>query len=279
MMLAKVRALAKDHWPRWLLGAAIVIYVGMMGSLFWGYLDPLFNNSDLERQGLDFFSIYEAGHRAIEKGSVYGGLFEPVTPYSTFYRYLPLFAYVFGAPANLIPPWWAYWAWVAFYELLLVATAYATWRMAGRGTWGFVAASMWFVFSPFYQAQYFGPFSFLLGVALFWVGVGVVRAAQSTATVPWAVSLVTKSNSALLGPLFLRIGWWRVLIGGGIAVAINLPYFLWRPADWDFFYNSNFGGLFQSTQRFFAYIPGDLGGPAFVRNVYFLLDSGAKEVP
>ena len=75
----------------------------MMGSLFWGYLDPLFDNSNNQFQAIDFFSIYEAGNRALHNESVYFGNPElsPVVPYAAFYRYLPMFAYTFAVPANV----------------------------------------------------------------------------------------------------------------------------------------------------------------------------------
>ncbi len=267
------------HWPKWLIGAAVAVHFGMMGSLFWGYFDAFFNNSDVERQALDFFSIYEAGHRGLLNDSVYGGTHEPAVPYFTFYRYVPFFAYAFAVPANTLPAWGAYWVWVAFYEVLLALMAYATWRLAGRGTWAYVAATMWFVYTPFYQEQYLGQFSFLMGVALFWIGVALARQREGLATVPWAVSLVTKSSSVLLGPLFVRMGWGRVLIAGVVLILINLPCFLWRPDDWHTFYAINFDSIFSATDRFLAFIPGDLGGPAVVRNAFFLIDTDARQVP
>lgn len=269
----------REHWPRWLLVAAVAVHIAMMGSLFWGYIDSWFNNSDVERQGLDFFSIYEAGHRVLLHGSAYGGPEHPRVPYLTFYRYVPLFAYVFGAPANLLPPWSAYWAWVSINELLLVVMAYATWCLAGRGTWATIGAAMWFVYTPFYQEQYFGQFSFLMGISIFWVGVALVRNSEGLGIVPWAVSLITKTNSALFGPVFVRFGWWRVLVGGAIALAVNLPYFWWRPRDLDYFRDANLSPYTHTALRFFTYIPGDVGGGAFVRNVYFAINTSATQVP
>ena len=124
-------------------------------------------------------------------------------PYSVAYRYVPAFAYMFAAPVSAAPPWWAYWGWVAFNELLLVANAYVTWRIGGRGRWGLIGASMWFMFTPFYLHQYMGQFTFLMATALLWAGIGVVRGREIVAGVPWLASLITKSSTALLSPLGL----------------------------------------------------------------------------
>lgn len=268
-MLRTVSESLKAHWARWILAAAIVLHLLMMGSLFWGYLNPLFDNSDSLRQGIDFFSIYEAGRSAIDNGTLYE--FDPadgdVTPYHVRYRYVPLFAYAFAAPLNAVPPWPAYWGWVAFYELLLVLNAYVTWRIAGRGTWALAAGAMWFSFTPFYLEQYMGQFSFLMATMLFWVGIGVVRGREAVAGLPWVISLVTKSLSGALAPLFFRLGWWRSLVGGALLLGLNIPYFIARPEDLELFYRPNFAGLFSGAeQQFAAFQPGDLGAVAFIRN-------------
>lgn len=268
-----------QQWIWLLLVAAIVVHVLMMGSLFWGYLDPLFDNSNNQFQAIDFFSIYEAGNRALHNVSLYFGGVPLVTPHSTFYRYLPMFAYVFGVPANVLPPWPAYWTWVAFYELLLVANAYTTWRIAESRKWGLIGASMWFVFSPFYLEQYMGQFSFLMATGLFWTGIGIARGREAIAGLPWAVSLIVKSNSAVLLPVFLRLNWWRSVAVGAALVGLNGLYFLFRGRDLRFFYDANIGGFYEDAPvRWANYQPGMLGIVEFVRNSFLALDSTASGV-
>ena len=281
-MLKTVSESLKAHWALWLLGAAIVIHLLMMASLFWGYLNPFFSDSDSLPQGTDFFAIYEAGRSAAENRSLYSYDFfdTSVTPYHQPYRYIPFFAYAFAVPVNALPPWWAYWGWVTLYELLLVANAYATWRIAGRGRWALIGAGMWFVFTPFYLEQYMGQFSFLMATMLFWVGIGVVRGREAVAGLPWLVSLVTKSNSAVLAPLFLRLGWWRSLVGGALLLSLNVPYFIARPDDLELFYRANFPGLLSGAeQQFAAFQPGDLGAVAFIRNSLLTLEPASTGVP
>ena len=271
----------RKPWLWLLLVAAIVIHVLMMGSLFWGYLDPLFDNSNNQLQAIDFFSIYEAGNRALHNESVYFGSpdLSPVVPYAAFYRYLPMFAYTFAVPANALPPWPAYWAWVAFYELLLVANAYTTWRITESRKWGLIGASMWFVFTPFYLEQYMGQFSFLMATGLFWAGIAIARGREAIAGPLWAISLVVKSNSAVLLPVFVRLNWWRSVAAGAALVGLNGFYFLLRTKDIRFFYDANIKGLLTDPPgRIANFQPGTLGVIPFVRNSLMTLDSTASGV-
>ena len=56
--------LAIPQWDRWLLILAILLHALMMGSLFWGYLNSL-SFASAAPKGVDFFSIWEAGHSAL----------------------------------------------------------------------------------------------------------------------------------------------------------------------------------------------------------------------
>lgn len=269
-------------WRHWLLATAVLLHLAMMASLFWGYLDLLFEGTRFDLVGLDFFSIYEAGRRAIENEPLYAGGFGAAVdaPYSVAYRYVPAFAYLFAAPVSTAPPWWAYWGWVAFNELLLVANAYATWRIGGRGTWGVIGAAMWFLFTPFYLHQYLGQFTFIMATALFWVGIGIVRGREIVAGIPWLASLITKSTTVLLGPLFVRLMWWRSLIVAAALALVNIPYFLWRTDEIDLFYRMNVLGLFTEQQdRVVHFNSADHSAPALLRNAFLAFDSSAIDVP
>ncbi len=301
-MPATVLRLLREHWARLLLGGAIFVHLLMMASLFWGYLSPLFSDSDLHRQGIDFFAIYEAGRNVLEGRSVYyyDALDTVATPYHTPYRYVPAFAYAFAVPINAVPAWWAYWGWVAFYELLLVANAYVTWRVGGKGTWALIGAAMWFVFTPFYLEQYMGQFSFLMATALLWVGIGIARGRESVAGPPWLVSLTVKANSALLLPLFLRLGWWRTLGAAIVIGAINMIYFAGRGREFGYLVWLNLNGIIrdvtlrllqyepgpnagyffvESQSRFFQYNPAEQGAVALMRNSLMTLDPTASDMP
>lgn len=265
----------------WLLIAAVLLHALMMGSLFWGYLDSLFYATDRVSKALDFFSIYEAGHSALLNRSVYfysylGG---QRAPYYSHYGYVPFFAYGFGVPANALPPWQAYWGWVAFGEVLLILNSYVTWRVAGKSSWGVIGAAMWFAFSPMYVELYQGQFSLLMATSLLWMGIGLLRRREAMAGASWAASLVIKSTSALVAPLLLRIGWWRALVAAIVAVAINIPYFIWRPGDLSLFWHTSI--LNNSVDHYRAgyslYVPVNHGLLAFIDSIILAFRSGVPQ--
>jgi len=266
------------HWLCLLVVAAIILHFAMMGSLFWGYFDRFLYSADRSLKAVDFFSIYEAGHNVIHGRSVYefhitGGK----APYLSPYRYIPAFAYLLGAPLNLLRPWPAYWAWVALNELLLAVNAYTTWRIAGKSAWGFVGVAMWFLFTPFYVELYLGQFSFLMATALFWTGIGLTRGRELLAGVPWAASLIAKSNSALLTPIFLRLAWWRALAIGAALVSLNAIYFLWRPRDLHTFIGKNFSTA--PGTRITQYWPAQHGLTDFIENTFLAIRSSNVITP
>ncbi len=294
-MKRSLRDRAHMQWPYWLLAAAVLAHLGMMGSLFWGYLDALFDNSHILPQGVDFFAVYEAGHNALENRSVY--YFDradtSITPHHTPYRYLPSVAYVLAVPLNALPAWPAYWSWVSFNELLLVVNAYLTWQVAGKGKWGLIAASMWFAFTPFYVEQYVGQFSFLMATSLLLAGIGFVRGREFLAGVPWAISVVTKSNSVLLLPLFVRVRWWRPIAIMVALLALNVPYYAARSRDFAYFLLQNVDLPFlnyeprpgemrffvEGNHRLFTFSAGEHDLIALFRNSYLAFDSSAVSLP
>ncbi|MEX0786228.1 MAG: glycosyltransferase family 87 protein [Dehalococcoidia bacterium] len=258
----------------------------MIGSLIWGYFDFFIYSVDRTPKGVDFFAIYEAGHSGLEGRSVYEFNLDDIangvtkSPYLSPYRYVPVFAYAVGAPLNALSPWRAYWAWVALNELLLVLNAYVTWRMAEQKTWGTVGVAMWLLFTPFYLELYLGQFSFLMTTALLWTGIGLLRGRELLAAVPWALSLVTKTNSAVLAPVFLRLGWWRALLGGCALLAANGAYFLWRPGDLRTFLDDNFLASFRKPPiRFNEYWPAQHGLTDLIENTYLAVDMTARQTP
>jgi hypothetical protein len=279
---ARLHGVTRINWLVWLLLTAVLLHLLMMGSLFWGYLNPLSYQTHRAGQALDFFSIYEAGHKALLNRSFYDSALGDTmvrTPYHSSYRYVPVFAYGFGVPANALPPWPAYWGWVAFNELLLVVNAYATWRVAGKSSWGVVGAAMWFVFTPIYVEFYDGQFSFLMATFVLWMGIGLLRQKELLTGASWALSLVTKSNTVLVAPMLFRIGWWRALVLGAAVAAVNLPYFIWRPADLEFFWRASVNdSLTHPIFRPMLYTPANHGLLSFFNNAYLASHSAAVDV-
>jgi len=124
----------------------------------------------------------------------------------------------------------------------------------------------------------------VMATLMLWTAAGLMSGSQKGAGVPWALSVLVKSNSALLGPIFLRLRSWRVLsLTGAITVALNLPYFAARPEDFRWFWNLNFGQYTNSAPTAFMQLvrqsAGDLGGISLARTVWLAFDQGAPDIP
>ena len=267
--------------PQSLLIIAIAAHIVMVLSLFFGFLNPLFDNSDLQPKGIDFFSIYQGGVYALDNHPIYSWDVSSEVPYSAPYRYLPFFAYTVAAAFTVLPPWTGYWLWVALNELMLFMNAWLTFRVAPDRRWGFIAAGMWFAFTPLYLELYMGQWSFLMATLMLLTAIALVRGQEFRAGAPWITSIMVKTNSAILGPIFLRAGYWRVLVVAGcLLVALNAPYFIARPGEWDLFARLNLRGLWfhePITERQLA--SGDLGGVAWLQTVWFALDPDGTGIP
>jgi hypothetical protein len=257
-----------------------VLHLAMMGSLFWGYFDAFTYTTDRSLQAVDFFGVYEAAQRAFEGDLIFQSApFPQDTPYFSPFRYVPIFAYAAAAPAMLMDPWDAYWGMVALNELIVVLCAYFTWREGGRGSWAIVGAAMWFAFVPLYVEQYMGQFSVLMAALLLWIAIALLRERELLAAVPWSVSLIVKTSSALIGPVFVRNRWWGALIlGGAVLLLLNAPYFLWRPDEFDAFMQENIIGRAVNF-RWNLYWPGDHGLLSLFETAILSTDSTAKEPP
>jgi hypothetical protein len=144
-----------------------------------------------------------------------------------------------------------------------------------------VAAALWFVFTPLYLEEYMGQWSFLMATLMLWTVAGLTRGRDALGGTAWAVSVLLKSNSALLGPIFLRLRQWRVLVATAVAlVAFNTPYFLVHGGDARFFWDENFGLYWRdSPGRDALMVTGDLGGIAWMRSVWFSFDLTAQDTP
>jgi hypothetical protein len=88
---------------------------------------------------------------------------------------------------------------------------------------------------------------------------------------------VVKSSSALLAPLFLRLGWWRALLAGLALAALNAPYFLWRPDDFTFFRQRNAGFLTEAKVELAHQWANDHGALALVREAARIVEFDGPE--
>ena len=224
---------------------AVGWHVASWVSLSLGFLNPLFNDATRRLgQGSDFFAVYHAGTSFLGNQSLYEleGRFPPF-PFAYEFRYVPSMAYMVGAPLNLLSPWQAYWAWLAFNEMLLIANSVLTWRYARDQPLRWLGCAMWLSFTPVYLEFYLGQFSFLMATLFFWMGLGLAARNRLLTGAAWATSLVVKTNSLLFIPIFLRMRSLTVVIAGlAFAVALNAPYFIMKPAGFNS-WTDNFSGL------------------------------------
>ena len=278
---AAVATTERERWMRLLFVAAFLIHVVMFVSLFLGYLNPLFDNSDQQRQAIDFFSIYQGGTRALHGQGIYSWVIAESVPYGAAYRYLPIFAYTGGLAFNVLPPWTGYWLWVDLIEIMLVANAWMTFRITRDRSWRWLAAALWFVFTPVYLEEFMGQWSFLMATLMFWTACALAEGRRALSGVWWGLSVLLKTNSALLGPIFLRLRQWRVLFAVGAAlVVLNVPYFLFHPGDGHTFWDLNFGQFSSASQDRLTFLnSGELGAVAFLRTTWLAINPNADRMP
>jgi hypothetical protein len=217
-----------------IMALAALLHAVALTSLELGFLDPLFNDAENRLgKGADLFAVYQAGSNFLSGASVYAAGATDV-PYAYPFRYLPFAGFSFGAVLSLLPPWPAYWSWIAFNEALLLVNVALTLRYAPNRTWRTAGVCMWLLFTPFYLELYMGQFSFLMASLFFWLGLSLQLSAPGQAISSWTGSLLVKSNSLLFLPFLWKVGWTRGAILGLVLVAVlNLPYFLLVEDSWE----------------------------------------------
>jgi len=239
--------------------ARLALYLGLALHLLFlvsyqtQWLAPLFHESrHSPGQAADFFGIYHAGDRLLHGETIYESPDWPPTPtpdrarsrvpYGYFYRYLPPTAYAFAPVAALLAPWPAYWAWVAFIELLLIAYVLALGRLGLSQALCDTLRGVSLGYFPFWLEQWMGqftwPLALLIAVTLF----APPRSPRSFWA--WVAAISLKQFPALFGWVYLRLGWWKHVAWAALAViALSAPYFLFFPEDLRHFIRINLGGL------------------------------------
>lgn len=234
---------------RILLIAALAVHALFVASLVepGHFLNPLFPEGmhNLEEgQGSDFFAFYQAGRYVIDGKDIYTRPMEDpdrVVPYGYFYRYLPFTAFTIGLAANALPPWPAYWTWIAIVELILLLSILATWRLVDDPTLSGYLTAMWLMFTPFYIEQYMGQLTFVMSALIFAVALGWARGRFRTVVWSWILSVLIKHVTVLYVPIFVRTRRYRpVVLAALLLIASTVPYFLLRPADTGQFGHDNF---------------------------------------
>ncbi len=248
------------------LALAIVVHGLFIASLVapTHFLNPLFpeGTHNIGRgQGSDFFAFYQAGAYVLEGRDIYQRPMDDpdrVVPYAYFYRYLPFVACTIGVALNALPPWPAYWLWVAIVEACLLACVAGTRRLTRDPTlFGFLA-SMWLMYSPFYMEQYMGQLTFVMAALVFAMALAHRQGRARAFDWIWIASVLLKHLTFLYVPVFVRLKRYRApVIAAALVAATTVPYYLTRPAGVGAFAHDNF------DLSLYPY-PGNLGVLALV---------------
>lgn len=191
-----------------------------------GLLAPLTVDSGVlsrERPGLDFFTIYEAGHAVLQGRDPYAvapGMEAPArAPYFTLFRYLPVTAVWLGVPLNVLPPWPAFYAWLVFLVALVAANFLLCVGRAPRFLP--LQALIWFAWFPLIAEFHMGQFTLLMATALLWGVDAFLSGRRGSGIAAWAVAVLLKVYPVAMAPLLARWGAWKAVALALVLIAAS----------------------------------------------------------
>jgi hypothetical protein len=245
-----------------LLVGALLLHFLYLSNLMTGWLNPCFNDA-MHRLGMasDFFQFYQSGSDLAAGRSIYTDTTHRVVPYLCWNHYPPVVAMTIGQGAILFDdPFTAYYVWIGIIEVMLILAVWLTAKTASSPRDACVTCSMWLAFSPFAIDLYMGQMNTVIGCLLFFTLVAGLREKRVWETVAFAAAALGKMNALWLAPAYVRLKRWLPLIVAGLLLlAANLPHFLSKPADAEYFLDYVFLGPDP-----FDYHAGNLGLAALV---------------
>lgn len=246
-----------------LISLAGIIHCFYLGGLLFGYLNQWAYDSrqfsNLETHywalGPDFFALYEAGWDFLHGRNMYlrdDVDISPVealarelrhAPYYTEYRYLPFYGCTLGVVLSLFPPFVAYWLWIIVNEILLGINIHMTRRLCRRPETFALCIVFWISPFPLFVEYFMGQYSLLMGTLVFWTAVFLIHGRKVGASVCWILSVLLKSYTLLLAPLFYRLKRRADILICAVLIGVtSVPYFLTFPAGFEKFYGYNLKG-------------------------------------
>jgi len=240
---------------------------------YQGFLDRFFHDADRVPRGLDFFSIYQAGHNFGHGMSVYYGVREHrygsgalVVPYFSGFRYLPLYACTYGWILTVLPPWSSYWVWIVCVEVLLLLNLLMIIRIPCPIQFKLFAAVMWLAYSPYYVELHIGQQSMVTVTLLHIAGIAQIRKKTRIRDASYIASVLWKLNTLLILPLWLKYKRFKtMLILFSLIVLTSIPYFLLHPGSFQ-----EFSSYFH--HKFIATGPNSLGLWALLSTIWQRLE-------
>lgn len=207
-----------------------------------GFLDKFFHDTDRVPRGLDFFSIYQAGYNFTKNSSVYFGIREHrnpdllVVPYFSGFRYLPVYAYTYGALLTLLPPWTSYWTWISIVEILFWINLYLVMHHGASLRFRLIAAATWLAYSPYYVELHIGQQSMVTATLLNLMLFSHLKQHINRRDSFFIGSVLWKINTILLLPLFIKFKRYTSIVVLLLLVAgLSAPYFFSVPGSFSEF--------------------------------------------
>ncbi len=246
-----------------LIGLAGMIHCFYLGALLFGYLSywshdtRYFLNPEAHYWvlGADFFVLYEAGwdfshgrnmylrddaNMSIEEALARG---LQRAPYYATYRYLPFYGGTLGVVLSLFPPFVAYWFWIVVNEILLGINIHMTRRLCRRPEIFALCVVFWISQFPLFVEYFMGQYSVLMGTLIFWTAVFLIHGRRIAPCVCWILSVLLKTFTLLLAPLFYRLRMRRdILICIALVAVTSIPYYLVFPEGLEKFYEFGLKG-------------------------------------
>jgi hypothetical protein len=246
-----------------LLGLAVVIHCFYLGGLRFGYLNRwsydtrYFSNLETHYWALgpDFFVLYEAGWDFLHGRNMY--LRDDATmsteealarglqhaPYYATYRYLPFYGYTLGVVLSFFRPFAAYWLWIIVNEILLGINIHLTRRLCRRPETFALCIIFWISPFPLFVEYFMGQYSVLMGTLVFWTAIFLIYGRKLGAGICWMLSVLLKTYTLLLAPLFYRLKRRAdIVICIALVAATSIPYFLIFPKGLEKFYEFGLKG-------------------------------------
>jgi hypothetical protein len=240
----------KSYFSRVLFFAGFALQLSFLISQGEGeFWRPFFADARHEPRNIDFFTLYEAGHRALRGVDAYAGTDTNNTPLASPFdrvsamRYTPASAFIFGIPIRCLgPPRLAEAVWQLLLRGMLVVALVLIWRACGnaRREEFYFVGGMWLLFPPFYVELQLGQYSLLMALFLLMAYLSWQSNQPGKGALFWTLSLLLKSWSILFVPFLWLSGRRRtVAFGLGVLVLATVPYFVLYPEGWAMFRGQN----------------------------------------
>lgn len=223
-----------------LLGTIVAIHLALVSSVLLqerSSISSLYHDAIYRYgKGADFYGIYHAGLNLRADTSPYAVNQDNVVPYYFPFRYLPIVAVAARAAVALVYPETAYAAWVLMLEGLLALLVAVLWRRIANPALRLTTVALMLLNTPYFLELIMGQFTFasttLCCLALLLPGSSCL----------FALSVLLKPFTLASAPALLRNRrYWLVLLAAVFCVvALNVPYFVKSPEEWQHFYSTNF---------------------------------------